>query len=69
MLNAKELVERFEETKAKTSNKISVRIDDDINLLKWKRNASSTLNLEVMPSTTRICSLAWGNKVQLEWRK
>lgn len=48
MVNALEVVGCFEETKAKGSKKWSVGIDEDINFLEWRRDASSILSLEGM---------------------
>ena len=46
----------FDRTKAKASMKYSVGIDEDINLLKWGRDASSKPSLKALCSPTCNCS-------------
>ena len=43
MENAKEVVDGFEDARLGTPTQGSIGIDVDINLLKWRREASSTL--------------------------
>jgi hypothetical protein len=45
MLNAKEVVERFEKTRAKGFNKINVGIDEDINIFCGEKMVVTHLDL------------------------
>jgi hypothetical protein len=56
MLNAKEY-NALEKLGLKVPIKKNVGIDDDINLLYWKKDINNTLSLKAIPFTTCICIL------------